>query len=281
LSDGPEQAPDRVVDIVTDRIKGQSQRPAWRLDWRHIGMSSTYKLAAAIASVAIVAVIGYNLLPGSSGFGGVGPTPTPVATAAPTPSHSPTAAPTPTLTPTPTPETGRLKVQGDAASWTAVIPTGWTRDGGGSRITASQGYAGPTGISVGASGAVNVPGDPCDGLGKFSDAKSPAEVVATLEARDDLVVSDPIDVTLGGYAGLRVDVELPADLSACGDNFYILFAEPDGSGVPALGPSNLFRIWILDVGGRPVVFWIERFAGTPAADMADAQRIMESIVIKP
>ena len=29
--DGPTEAPDRIVDAVTDRIGRQSQRPAWRL----------------------------------------------------------------------------------------------------------------------------------------------------------------------------------------------------------------------------------------------------------
>jgi hypothetical protein len=174
-----------------------------------------------------------------------------------------------------------MTVQGDSASWTtATVPAGWGGVGT-SRLTATQGFAGPTGITVGASGAVNVPSDPCDAVGQVSESASPADVVAELEARDDLVVSDPIDTTLGGYAGLRVDVEFPADLSACGEDFYILFAEPDGSGTPALGPSNLFRIWIVDVEGRPVVFWIASFAATPADDMADAGQIVDSIVITP
>jgi hypothetical protein len=43
----------------------------------------------------------------------------------------------------------------------------------------------------------------------------------------------------------------------------------------------VFRVWILDVGGRPIVFWIESFAGTPPTDMAEAQQIVDSIVITP
>jgi hypothetical protein len=128
---------------------------------------------------------------------------------------------------------------------------------------------------------VNVPSDPCDGVVKASDGASVADVVAMLQARDDLVVSDPIDAARGGYPGQRVDVEMPADLSACGDGYYLLFAEPDGSGIPALGPSSRFRVWILDIEGRPIVFWIGSFAGTPPDDMATAQRIVDSIVITP
>ena len=273
LADGPTEMPDRVVDVIATGISRQRQRPAWRLDWRQFTMNPLAKVGAAIAAVVLVALVGYNLLPGpSTGVGG------PAAT--PTPSVTPSATLTPSPTPSGTPKPTRMEVQGDSARWTALVPAGWT-GGGSSRITASQGHGGPTGISVGASGAVNVPSDPCDGSGKHSDAASPADVVAELEARDDLVVSDPIDTTLGGYAGLRVDVRFPADLSACSADSYFLFAEPDGSGIPALGPSNLFRIWILDVEGRPIVFWIESFDGTSADDMAEAQQFVDSIVIAP
>lgn len=234
-------------------------------------MSTPIKLVLA-AGALLAVVLGGTIL--YAGGGGPGPTPAP----SPTPAATPTPAPSPTLAPTPLP--AMMEVQGDAASWSAVVPDGWTSLGD-SRLAASQGYAGPTGISIGASGAVNVPSDPCDGVGKVSDAASPADVVAELEARDDLVVSDPVDTTLGGYAGMRVDVEVPADLSACGEDYYILFAEPDGSGTPALGPSNRFRVWILDVAGRPVVFWIASFPETPADDMTEAERIVDSIQITP
>jgi len=71
FSDGPNEAPDRVLDAVSDRIGRQSQRPSWRLKWRHLDMNTTFKLATAVAAVAIVAILGYNLLPrASSGVGG-------------------------------------------------------------------------------------------------------------------------------------------------------------------------------------------------------------------
>lgn len=73
--DGPTEAPDRIIDAVADQIGRQSQRPAWRLHWRHIPMNSTFKLATAVALLTVVAVVGYTLLPksptadGSSGDG--------------------------------------------------------------------------------------------------------------------------------------------------------------------------------------------------------------------
>ncbi len=264
------QVADRVLDEVADRIARRSQQPAWRVSRRDSHVSTYLKPLLAVAAVLVIAVIGWNLLPGgSSGIGG------PRSTE----SRPPTPSPTPTPTPAPTPRPARMDITGESLSWTATVPAGWT--GAGSwYLTPSQGTTGPTGIAVAATGAVNVPSDPCDGIGKVSDAESPADVVAALGARDDLVVSNAIDTTLGGYSGTRVDVEGPADLSAC-DGSYIIFAEPDGSGFYAQGPSNLLRLWILDVEGRPIAFWINSFAGTPADDMAEAQQIVDSIVITP
>jgi hypothetical protein len=71
-------APDHVLDVIEERIMRQPQQRAWRLDWRRYTMNTNVKLAAAAAAVLVVAVIGYNLLPGrSTGVGGPGPTPIP------------------------------------------------------------------------------------------------------------------------------------------------------------------------------------------------------------
>ena len=273
LIEGPREMPDRVIDVVTKRIRRQPQRVAWRLDRRLIAMNPLAKAGAAIAAVVLVAFVGYNLLPGSSGFGGPGPT------SVPSPTSATTAIPTPSSMPAPTPRTARMRVQGKSVSWTATVPAGWG-GGGDWYLTPSQGTTGPTGIAVASSGAVNVPSDPCNGVGKASDGASVADVLAALEARDDLIVSNAIDTTLGGYSGTRVDVQMSADPSICKD-LYILFAEPDGSGIHAQGPAQVFRVWILDVAGHPIVFWIESFAGALPDDMAAAQQIVDSIVITP
>ena len=72
FGDGPTEAPGRVLDAVADQIGRQSQRPVWRLEWRHIYMTSTFKLATAVAALAVVAVVGYTLLPNSSSGNGSG-----------------------------------------------------------------------------------------------------------------------------------------------------------------------------------------------------------------
>lgn len=263
--------PDRAFDVAVERVHRQSQRPAWRfLDRRLPTMSTSLRLIFS-AGVLLAVVLGGTILLSSGGGPNIAPSPTPTATPSPTPISTP-------LSPTPALGSTGMQVQGDSISWRAILPGGWKARG--SFATSTQGPAGPTGIAVAASGAVNVPIDPCDRVGDESDGATVTDVVAMLEARDDLVMSNQIDATLGGYSGTRVDVQMPADLSACTDA-YILFAEPDGSGIYAQGPSNLFRVWILDVEGQTIVFWVESFPETPAADMADAQAIVDSIVITP
>lgn len=267
FADGPSEMPDRVVDTVADRIGRQRQRRPWRLPWRPFDMNSAMKIGAAVAAVLVLAVAGWNLLPRQEGF---------VGQPSPTPTPSPTASPTPS--PSPASRTAAMVVQQKSISWTAQLPANWGNQGW--FVTPSQGPAAPTGIAIGAPGAVNVPTDPCDGEGKLSDYKTPADVVAALGSRKDLVVSPAVDATLGGYSGKHLVVQAPADLSACTD-LYIIMAEPSGTGYHAQGPSNKIEMWIVDVDGQPTVFQIESFPGTPPADLAAAQRIMDSVRIRP
>ncbi len=272
LVDGIDEMPDRVFASIVDRVDRQPQQRAWRLrSWRFPTMSTPLKLALTGAALLAVLLGGTVFLSG----GGIGPGPTPSPT--PSPTNSPTTSPKAS------PKTQTLigGVQGESMSWRTTVPAGWSAAPGAWFTTPSQGTSGPTGISVTATGAVNVPSDPCDAVGKESDGASVADVVAALEARDDLVVSNAVDTTLGGYSGTRVDVEAPADLGICPDDSVFIFAEPDGSGLPAQGPSNLLRTWILDVAGQPIIVLIESFPGTPADDLADAQQIVDSIVITP
>jgi hypothetical protein len=63
LADGPTQSPDRVLELVADRIERQAQRPVWRLDWRHPNVNTYVKLAIAAAALMLVAVVGSVIFP--------------------------------------------------------------------------------------------------------------------------------------------------------------------------------------------------------------------------
>ena len=107
----------------------------------------------------------------------------------------------------------------------------------------------------------SIPADSC-ATAKPAPASSVDELVAAVEARDDWVISEPVDVTIGGYSGkhrprasggrdrLRESGELQGDSGRHGQH----------RGWWAQGPSNRFNLWILDVGGRPVVVMRNSYA---------------------
>src|SRR5215213_8793852 len=87
MTDGPTAIPDRVVDVVASRIAVQRQRRAWPFPGR-TNVTTQIKLVATLAAALVVAVVGYNLLPGT------GP-------GAPTTAPTPSAQPTPAVTAAP------------------------------------------------------------------------------------------------------------------------------------------------------------------------------------
>jgi len=68
---------------------------------------------------------------------------------------------------------------------------------------------------------------------------------------------------------------LPADLSGC-QTYYPW--EPWG--IYAQGPSNLWKLWILDVDGVRVVVQTAGYATTSTQHQAELQAIVDSIQIE-
>ncbi len=205
FADGPMQVSDHVFDEAVGRVHRQRQRPAWRLLWKEPRMSAPFKAALAVAAVIVVFVAGFAMLGGSGGvIGGV-------------------AAPTATPSPTPVPPTlpdGSLQagtylgevLPTDPMRWTVTVPAGWS---------GYQGWAvvGPEdpndkGVIIAPILKASIPADSC-ATAKPVPATSVDELVAAVEARDDWVVSEPVDVTIGGYSGKRIDLELPEDVTVC------------------------------------------------------------------
>jgi len=90
FDEGPSRMPDRVVDVVADRIARERQRPVVRLPWRAFPVNPFFKIGAAVAVVLVVAVIGWNLLPGGLTAPGA-PSSATTQTSSPSPKASPTA----------------------------------------------------------------------------------------------------------------------------------------------------------------------------------------------
>ena len=293
LLDGPTELPDPSFDAVRDRVEGTRQRVVIG-PWRVPDMNKLVPLGAGIAAVAVAVFVGGQLI-GSPAPGGVAGVPSvqPSAPPSPTPTLAPTATPVPT--PAHVPD-GRDMLPGtyfarplpapdEALTLTFTVPTGW-HGFGDATIFADSGAFQFIDIT-------SLNSDPCRWQGSNGDINAGTTV-------DDLVValsahaykaSDPIDVSIGGYTGKRVDVVYPAELfegqtsdaPTCDEGVVRLWntSAHGESAIYGQGPDERWQTNILDVDGTRLVVVVQDFPGTFVADRAEVDAILDSLVIEP
>ncbi|HEX4898176.1 MAG TPA: hypothetical protein VFV53_07405 [Candidatus Limnocylindrales bacterium] len=301
MDDGPSTMPDRIVDVVADRISVQRQRRSWRL-LRRLPMSPFFKLGAAAAAVLVVAVVAWQLLPGR---GGIGANPTPVPTA--TPTASPTVAPSEAACADVIDiandqdlalSTCRYRFHpiDDPTSIVVTGQPGWSANGMFAILRQGRRTDAPNGAAVVFQKADRgLYSDPChwdlDGTGTWDQdgdiAVGPevSDLVDALRANTSYTSTEPTAVTFGAYQGQELEIQIPAgvDLETCDSDpadpghYYRFWPE----GLYAQGPGNRWRLSIVDVAGTRVVATIVYYDGTSAADLAAAQAIIDSIEFTP
>ena len=272
LVDGVDQMPDRVYLTILDRVERERQRPSWRLHpWRIPTMNTPLKLVLIGAALVAALAAGAVFVAGGPNQGVV-VTPTP--TVAPTPTPVPPSLPNGNLAPgtyTAHPLPGM--------TWTITVPAGWV---GSDDWFVSYDLA-PDVHSVSVGGPTDnegIPTDSCAAAGT-RPAASVDEFIAAVQARKDWTVSAPVDVTVSGYSGTRIDLEVPALLTCENGSDYMVLAMPDGAGYRAYGPNTRFRLWILDIDGKPIVIFRNTSSDSPATRVSEGDAIVETGVIKP
>jgi hypothetical protein len=305
FADGPMQVSDHVFDEAVGRVHRQRQRPAWRFLWKEPRMSSWFKAAVAVAAVVVVFVAGFAMLGGSGGvIGGVA---TPSASPSPTPLLTPVATTQPPPTTRVLPEgelpggTYRLNAfPGEPMAIQVDVPAGWSGVPPWALIgPGSAGTEAPTGSGIAFIGGDGIHGDPChwDTAGT-GDVTQPGSVdvgptvddlVNALRANTAYTTTAPVPVTIGGYAGKQLVLQLPSDVdfaATCDketgdpDGHYLPFSGLN-AGLYAQGQGNRWTVSIVDVGGTRLIVVVLDYVGTSAADQAAARAIIDSLVITP
>jgi hypothetical protein len=245
----------------------------------------TFGLGAA--AVVVVLLVGTQFF-GSPSDGGVGaqPTATPEATATPQPTTS--ASPDPDLEPGPfslTDGTGGEGLDGPAITVTIAAP-GWNGESGSGLLVKNNNPNPPNGaglITFTSADGYYVYGDPCQWSSTRPDtpASTVDELVSALSAQASRDASEPVDISVDGYAGKAITLHVPDDaiFSECDQGRFGSWSLGTVDLTPHRfhqGPGQIDNMWILDVEGHVVVLDWSHYAGTPQADVDELQAIVES-----
>jgi hypothetical protein len=303
-------ASDRLLAATRQQIESTHQHPSWWPARRLREMNSFAKFAVAAAAVAVVAFVGLRLLPDQGSVGSV-PSPSASPTASPStapasPVASPSASNVPAWFPDSELQAGTYTVApfspplgegvchvppqagctenaaDDAIRVTITVPDGWSGIMAGIWLTAS-GSGPPDGASVWFGRGAWLLSDPC----KLMVADVPvgptvADFVDAVAEHPILDTTAPVDVTLAGYTGKYFDLQIPADISMCE-------SEPGGPpqyrpwepGIYGQGPSQRWRVWVLDVDGVRVLVQSSDYATTTEQRRTELQAIVDSVQIEP
>jgi len=301
LLEGEDTLQDRVYDAVRGEIEHTRQRTGFG-PWRTPAMNKIVTIGLAAAAVVLALFVGAQLLGGPGGTGGpADPTASPEASV---------AAPTPEPTPSPTPWTGiaggpfvvtgaddPVRVTLDVAS------PGWSHSPQLDFVFKSDDGLDPP-QSVGAAliawtwpvgTEFLVYGDPCQWSTTLpaTPATTPAEIAAGFAAQAQSEATEPVDVTVGGYAGTAVTLTVPMsyevpgsptatreeEFGACDEDqfvFYGTVGEDGKIGRNAQGPGQIDELWILDVEGSIVILDAAYSPATPADLVAELRALAES-----
>lgn len=294
----------RLAGAVLDQVEATPQRRStWWPARRTPIMTKFVTIGLAAAAVVVFVFIGAQLFgsPTADVGGPSDPTATPQASVAdPTPDPPPSSTPWTGIPQGPFVVTGA----GDPVQITIDIQSpGWsplaefdavTKDDDGLNSPDTVGgalmaWSWPAGTEF------LVYEDPCRWLTTIPEtpATTPEEIAAAFTAQAETDATEPIDISVGGYAGKAVTVHVPMtydlpdatrdeEFAAC-DNASFVFYSVEGAGSDAgestgdargaQGPGQVDELWILDVEGSLVILDAAYSPATPT-DLVEELRAL-------
>ncbi len=278
----------RVAGAVLDQVETTRQRRAtWWPARRTPNMNKIVPLGLGAAAVVVALVVGAQLF--GSSDGGIGGQPAPTATPEPTPE------PTPKPTPAPTPEAGLpvgphviLTGQADdptanGRSLTVTIPgPGWDGEvGGGILLKNDRQPPDGSGMIIFVGDEYTVYGDACHWKTTVPDkpVTTVDEFVAALASQGSREASEPVDITLGGYAGKSITLRVPddVDFTECDPGYSGSWSCDDAPcGYHTGTATEIDTVYILDVDGHVMAWETNYHTGTSPEDVAELEAIVQS-----
>ena len=301
IESGPTRAPERAVEAALVQIETTSQERSLWVPWRTT-MTTPARVAAA-AVIGVLAIGGAFFLIGRIGQSNIGG---PNPSASPSTIRSPSALPSPSQTSTVTtlpdgplpagtytyepfasgpgldstcmqpPPSGCVDPGAPASmELTLTVPDGWESFGLG---VWADSNAPPGGAALGFNRGAWLFSDPCRKNEENPDipvGPTVDDFVNALATHPLLDTTTPVDVTVDGYAGKALDLQVPADILLC--TVY----RPWEPGIYAQGPGHLWHLRVIDVEGDRIVIQSTEYAGTDSQRRAELGAMVDSIQIEP
>jgi hypothetical protein len=278
----------RIAGAVLDQVDTIPQRRAtWWPARRTQTMNKILGFGLAAAAVVVLALfVGVQLL--GSPDGGTGGQPTLSATPDPTPEATPEPTPVGLL-----PEGSHMILDGKAdgpapnfLSLTVTIPApDWYGEVGGGELVKSDNHEPPdgAGMIIFVKPEYIVYGDACKWETTLPDSPATTvdELVAALASQASRDASEPVDITLGGYTGKSITLEVPEglDFTECDPGYGGSWSCGGDGEAPCgyhSGAGEIDTVYIIDVDGVIVAWNTKHYAGTPAEDVAELEAIVQS-----
>ena len=118
--------------------------------------------------------------------------------------------------------------------------------------------------------------DPC-GVDSVEVDNSVEEVAGALQDQKRSHVTAPVPVTIDGYQGLYLELQMPEDIDLDECGYYDVWDSDPGGGRSMQLPGQLDRNWILDVEGDVMVLQITASPGVPKPARAQLTGMVESV----
>jgi hypothetical protein len=247
IAEAPESASQRLLDASRDRIQMTQQRRAWWPAWRFPIMNVYAKLGIGMAALAVVAVVGLNLLSSGNGqsVGGAVASPPATPSSAPSPSPSPTAR----ALPPGALNAERYLVTRNGVPFSFVPPSTRWRSAGESIETGINTGSAPEGpdfawINFRRIGTVAT--DPCAGEGAPVSGSTVDDLAAALRTIPGTTAQEPVDVTVGGLPGKLVTLTIDPDPPCPMEEFRLY----GGRSLYPNTVNSIIRIWITEIEGQ-------------------------------